>query len=86
MTVVSMLVLVFAFTMVMNVTRQGGRWRRRNRGFLDDQGPSAEELAEIERRLASVEQLETRVLELENRLDFAERLLTSRTGQGSEAQ
>lgn len=66
MSIVSMLALVFAFTMVMNVTRQGGRWRRRNRGFFDEQGPSPDELAEIERRLASVEQLETRVLELEN--------------------
>lgn len=84
MSVVSMLVLVFAFTMVMKVTRQDGRWRRRNRGLFDDQGPSPDELAEIERRLANVEQLENRVLELENRLDFAERLLTSRTGQGSE--
>lgn len=69
------LMLVFGFVVVMNLTRQG----RRNRWRRDAGGLSAAELADIERRLASVEQLETRVLELENRLDFTERLLTSQS-------
>jgi hypothetical protein len=69
----SILVLVFGFVLLMNLTRHGRRWRweQRSAGAL-----SSAELAEIERRLAAVEQLEARVLELENRLDFTERLLT----------
>lgn len=78
----SILVLVFAFAVVMNLINQGRR--RRDRFGFGGAGVSREELADIERRLGSVEQLESRVLELENRLDFAERLLTSRTGQGAE--
>lgn len=67
------LVLAFGFMLVMRLT--GHRRRRWERS--DATGLSLAELAEIERRLAAVEQLETRVLELENRLDFTERLLTS---------
>ena len=67
------LVLAFAFILVMRLTgHRRRRWERGNAGGL-----SQAELAEIERRLATVEQLETRVSELENRLDFTERLLTS---------
>lgn len=80
----SVLALIFAFVLIMNVVNQGRRNRRYQLRFGGSAG-NAEELADLERRLASVEQLETRVLELENRLDFAERLLTSRTGQGSDA-
>ena len=76
---------IFAFVLVMNVLKQGRIGRRRYQLRFGGTEMSGEELADIERRLASVEQLENRVLELENRLDFAERLLTSRTGQGSEA-
>jgi hypothetical protein len=60
------------------MTRQVGRdrWRNRDAGVL-----SPTDLADIDRRLASVELLEARVLELENRLDFTERLLTSQSAQ-----
>lgn len=80
----SILALVFGFVLVMNLLNQGRR--RRDRFGFGPAEASREELADIERRLGSVEQLESRVLELENRLDFAERLLTSRTGQTTEAQ
>lgn len=77
----SILVLVFGCVLLMNLFRHGRRWRweRHDAGAL-----SSAELAEIERRLASVEQLEARVLELENRLDFTERLLTQATHRTSD--
>jgi len=70
------------------------KWRRSRRGrwnamdrwdpFRDDprdrdrEGPSPEDKERQERHDAQVEQLETRVAELESRLDFAERLLAPR--------
>lgn len=53
---------------------------RYRRGRLRDEGGSVRELnEEIRARLAVVDQLEARVSELENRLDFTERLLAERT-------
>jgi hypothetical protein len=59
------------------------RWGRRpprwNRAGPWHQAEQAPELSEAVRaRLDLVDQLETRVTELENRLDFAERLLAER--------
>jgi hypothetical protein len=53
---------------------------RHRRGRCRDEGSNAGELDEETRaRLAVVDQLEARVSELENRLDFTERLLAERT-------
>jgi hypothetical protein len=61
------------------------RWRRRMRRWEQDRygpwrhTPRPAELDEsIKARLDLVDQLETRVSELENRLDFTERLLAER--------
>jgi hypothetical protein len=74
----SLLVVILGFVLIMRMTRQvrRDRWRNRDAGVL-----SPTDLADIDRRLASVELLEARVLELENRLDFTERLLTSQSAQ-----
>ncbi len=56
-----------------------GPWARHHR--RQDRRPEQVELDEETRaRLAIVDQLESRVSELENRLDFTERLLAERTG------
>ena len=56
-------------------TGWGGRWDR----YFDRHRERDEELeavtAELRSRMAQIDSLETRVLELESRLDFAERLL-----------
>jgi hypothetical protein len=53
---------------------------RYRRGRCREEGGSTRELDEETRaRLAVVDQLEARVSELENRLDFTERLLAERT-------
>ena len=53
---------------------------RYRRGRCRDEGGSVRELDEgIRARLAVVDQLDARVSELENRLDFTERLLAERT-------
>ena len=54
-------------------------WRRSGWGRHRDPRPPTPELDESVRvRLELVDQLESRVAELENRLDFAERLLAER--------
>lgn len=68
--------------------RNGKRWGRyygRRWGAdwdLDDDPPARKEIdgfrAELESRLTEVDALQGRVAELENRLDFAERLLAER--------
>jgi hypothetical protein len=55
-----------------------GPRRRGGRGCAD-RSERAEVNEETRARLAALEQLETRVSELENRLDFTERLLAQRT-------
>jgi hypothetical protein len=47
----------------------------RNRRLLDRAGPGQELLDELHARLAATEALEGRVEELEQRVDFAERLI-----------
>jgi hypothetical protein len=49
-------------------------WRRRR--VMSQDVPSPDRLAEIESRLADLEMQQARLLELEERVDFAERLLT----------
>lgn len=75
---VSGLVAIVAIILMIHFARQNAP-RRRWQGLMRESGFSPEDREELERRLAAVEQLEGRVLELENRLDFAERLLTSRS-------
>ncbi|HET8623089.1 MAG TPA: hypothetical protein VFM14_05970 [Gemmatimonadales bacterium] len=53
--------------------------RRYRRGERDARPVRAELDEETRARLALVDQLETRVSELENRLDFTERLLAERS-------
>ncbi len=54
-------------------------WGPRGRHRYRDRPERAELDEETRARLAMVDQLETRVSELENRLDFTERLLADRT-------
>ena len=59
---------VFAFAAVTSINV-------RNRRLLDRAGPSQDLLDELHARLAATEALEARVEELEQRVDFAERLI-----------
>jgi hypothetical protein len=78
------LFLVFGVLAILNWSRYGRRWRHRPWGRVSED--SAEERAALEAPLASVARLEARVDELENRLDFAERVIARREthaiGQG----
>jgi hypothetical protein len=56
-----------------------GPHRYRRGRFREERGSPGELDEEIRARLAVVDQLEARVSELENRLDFTERLLAERT-------
>ncbi len=85
MSAFSIMMLIFGFIVVMNLTRGGHRRRRWERLQRESSPVSAGDFVDLERRLATVEQLEARVLELENRLDFTERLLTSRSEPGARA-
>ena len=49
-------------------------WRRKR--LMNQDGQSPDRLAEVESRLAELEMQHGRLLELEERVDFAERLLT----------
>ncbi|HEU5171138.1 MAG TPA: hypothetical protein VFU46_11405 [Gemmatimonadales bacterium] len=57
-----------------------GPWAHRRRHWQRDDRHERARVAELDEeiraRLATVDQLETRVAELENRLDFTERLLS----------
>lgn len=78
----TMVAVIVVMSVVMPALTRGdwsGRRRRRLRGGWDDDGASAETIAELRRdaalRDADMEALHTRVAELENRLDFTERML-----------
>jgi hypothetical protein len=58
--------------------RRMRRWERGRYGPWQDRPRSAELDESVKARLDLVDQLETRVSELENRLDFTERLLAER--------
>jgi hypothetical protein len=64
--------------------RRARRWGRGRWGAAGGRAESSLDLTAIDGRLAVVDQLESRVAELENRLDFAERLLSERTGAAGE--
>jgi hypothetical protein len=71
--------LVFLGIVVFIRWSGGGRRLRRHRHlYPPGRGRSPEALAAIETRLLTAERLEARVDELENRLDFAERLMARR--------
>lgn len=71
---VPLLLIVFFWGPFGRPRRYGSDVRR-----VDRSRATVRELDEAVRaRLASIDQLETRVAELENRLDFAERLLAGR--------
>ena len=55
-------------------------WARK-RGELGKAVPSGEYVVELEQRVADLEAQQQRVFELEERLDFAERLLSQQRGQ-----
>ncbi|HEX2449843.1 MAG TPA: hypothetical protein VHJ69_01810 [Gemmatimonadales bacterium] len=59
--------------------------RRHRRWERDPRPVRAEPDEETKARLALVDQLETRVSELENRLDFTERLLAERSATSNSA-
>ena len=56
--------------------RVGGKKARESHDGPTTGEVAAERLAEVEHRLALVESVQQRLLELEERVDFAERLLT----------
>ncbi len=58
---------------------------RRVEGRYRDGGELAERVADLEHRLAEVEQDRLRVAELEERVDFAERLLSKGTQEPNRA-
>ncbi len=65
----SIIVLIVLFTVVIPMVKQGGRLPR-------DIGRRMDQLTDqLEARDDEVEALSTRVAEVENRLDFAERLI-----------
>jgi hypothetical protein len=72
------LFIVVGVMAIINWSRHGRRWPRRHRSFQSAQDHSGADLAALESRLSTVEALEARVAELENRLDFAERLMAGR--------
>ena len=59
------------------------RYLARKRGELDRpaSSPSGEYVVELEHRLADLEAAQQRMYELEERVDFAERLLSQQRGQ-----
>jgi hypothetical protein len=71
------LLLALGVIAIINWSRRGSRWRLRHRSFRSADRSSSD-LAALEARLSTVESLELRVAELENRLDFAERLIAGR--------
>jgi hypothetical protein len=73
------LVALGVFLYLFGPLRHRARVRRRVRASHDE-GMSAEseQLDLVERRLADLESLGARVAELENRLDFTERLVAGR--------
>lgn len=73
------LFLALGLIAVLNWLRYGRRWRYR--ALRPGTDGSARGLAALETRLSAVEQLEARVSELENRLDFAERVMAGREAQ-----
>ncbi|HEU4648797.1 MAG TPA: hypothetical protein VFS33_07020 [Gemmatimonadales bacterium] len=86
-----MLLLFFAFrARSRRALWWATRWDRRRDGrwhYGRPPAPSSPQLDEgVRARLELVEQLESRVTELENRLDFAERLLAGRHATDPAAQ
>jgi hypothetical protein len=75
----AVMVLVFVVGPALGWGWRSGRPRRRGRWDSDGQlGARYDELiGELDRRTTMIEQLEGRVAELENRLDFTERMLAS---------
>lgn len=62
--------------------KNGKRWGRYHGGQWDEDRPSRKQVValreELDSQLADVDSLHSRVAELEDRLDFAERLLAER--------
>jgi hypothetical protein len=64
---------VFAASFVVLAVRRARALRRRTE--LDTESAPARQIAELEDRVAELEAVQGRMLELEERLDFAERML-----------
>ena len=73
-----MVTILIIAVLVMMLARSGDRWHRQGRSRLDIH------VAELERRFeeqqAYVQTLEGRVAQLEEGLDFAERMLAEKAG------
>jgi len=75
-------VVVFGFTGLSILILAIRRYFALRRGGIEDTGEvGARQLAELEMRVSELEAAQLRVMELEERLDFAERLLTRRPEQ-----
>ena len=80
------LIPVFFFWLLGMRRRGWDMPHRRTRKRLADQArPSPELVSEVEAQRSYISDLETRVAELENRLDFTERLLATRPQSESTA-
>jgi hypothetical protein len=79
MSVLTVMVLVFVVAPALGWGWRSGRHSRRGGWNSDGRiGARYDELVgELDRRTTIIEQLEGRVAELENRLDFTERMLAS---------
>jgi hypothetical protein len=67
---------------VLGVRRHFALKRREQRGLTTGEMES-ERIAELEQRVAELESAQTRVYELEERVDFAERLLANERNPGA---
>jgi hypothetical protein len=65
---------------MVGIYRLAARWMDRRHGTPLPEG-TREELDDLRRQVAAVEELPERVAELEERLDFAERMLARRERQ-----
>lgn len=77
--VVVVMVVVGALLLAPLVRAWARRLERGGRGGVDDEARA--ELDALRARVAELETVEHRVMELEERMDFSERLLTQRSGE-----
>jgi hypothetical protein len=75
--VISLLIVAVSAAAVLILRGPLGRaMARRLEGAAGREGPTGADMAGIAERVAELEQRDTRIAELEERLDFAERMLT----------
>lgn len=76
-----MLPVILGFSLIVLGIRRTLALRDAERRGLSTGEMAAERIAELEQRMADLEEAQARVAELEERLDFAERLLAKAAGE-----